>query len=185
MYDARRIGAGRWQAKERLASICSVICLWAATAGTRPGGVGPQGARGWAIAAQESHDSRPLSPSVSPRPLDSASILRQAQLDLRDFHRRYRIIVGQQAVTTPDFLCKHQVFPYCYGPENGRMPYGAPLAAIPMAYPTADPVIPRDLRKRVHSQYERAMRKLDDAQRKLPGDRWIVGQRVLHRIGDQ
>jgi hypothetical protein len=116
---------------------------------------------------------------------DSERTLHEAQVALRFFQRRYRIFVGQSAPLRVAYSCTSDVPPYCYGPDNGGIPYGWNLGALPVAFPTADTVVPKDLRKKVQGFLKEALKDLDALQKKSPGDRWIVGQRVFQRVGDR
>jgi hypothetical protein len=51
-----------------------------------------------------------------------------------------------------------------------------------MAFRTAGAAIPEPQRGFVQDQLDRMLKKLEDANRKIPGDRWIAGQRVLHLV---
>jgi hypothetical protein len=151
--------------------VASILALLSAL--VVPRGVGARADRGGSIHTP-----------AAPTPTDSVTILRGAKHALRVFHTDYRYVADLSPPGRAQFTCEQTVWPYCFGPQNGRVPYGWPLAALPVQLPTNDPAMPRDLRRTIQGITEQVLRALDNAQKKLPGDHWLVGQRVFHRAGN-
>ena len=113
----------------------------------------------------------------------SISVHRSARHSLSFFHMRYRLWQNQYVDPMPAFFkCEKLVPPYCYGPSNGSLPFGAPGLAHPVLLRTDPSVLPPKLVKRMDYEVVKLLRELDAAQKKIPGDKWIMGQRVFHRV---
>jgi hypothetical protein len=110
---------------------------------------------------------------------DSLYTLRQAKHSLRFFHTRYRNFHNQIDIRSAPFKCENAIASFCFGPANGSLPFGAPRYAMPVMFRNMPGVLDRLLVKRVNAMVTQLMRELDAAQKRLPGDRWIVGQRVF------
>ncbi len=113
----------------------------------------------------------------------SISVHRSARHALSFFHMRYRLWQNQYVEPmTAFFKCEKVVEPYCYGPANGSLPFGAPGLAHPVLLRTDPSVLSPKLAKRMDYEVVSLLRALDAAQKKIPADKWIMGQRVFHRV---
>ena len=114
---------------------------------------------------------------------DSIRALREAKIALRAY---YKTTVGPMArVFAPmmpiDFFCEEEVFPYCFGVRNGGVPPGS-YGTLPIEFSTSKPRILEPMRKTFERVYRHYMRQLAESQARVPGDRWINGQRVFHLV---
>jgi hypothetical protein len=124
---------------------------------------------------------RPRKP-VSPR--DSLWTLRTAQNRLQVFNERVRLYAEQESNTWPiDFYCENMLPPFCYGPANGGVEAGhADGIGLPLFFRTAPGVVEKRVEKTLAAYYRYLMNELQKAYVKIPGDRWLVGQRIFHTV---
>jgi hypothetical protein len=121
----------------------------------------------------------PVTSALTPR--DSVGTLRTAQHALRLFFIRFRTYANTIPPLAAMFVCEKSVGAYCVGPLNGKLPF-AFFGALPVEFRAMPTEVPRPLRRKVNSLVADLMKSLDNAQKKLPGDRWIMGQRVFHLV---
>ncbi len=137
-------------------------------------------------AAVGAHAAEPLNNGGSLRAemarADSVRNLRDAKRALRRYwqlvNHEYQVHVGPRPVA---LSCEQQLGGYCYGPRNGSVAFGG-LSTIPVEYMMADFSVKTRSRKLTRELFTRMITALDKAQEVAPGDRWIMGQRVLHRV---
>jgi hypothetical protein len=121
-----------------------------------------------------------LAQQAGSRP-DSARIHQEAVLALRNYTRAmddWRVLRHAPQI---DFFCEHQVWPYCFGLQNGGIAPGN-YGTQRVEFRTSAEAIPQFMRSTFDRIARRLFTGLDDAQRKLPGDGWVAGQRVFHQI---
>jgi hypothetical protein len=120
---------------------------------------------------------------------ESVYTLRGAQTALKVFHMRFREIIDpdfgprfRSWIQAAPLVCENVVPPYCFGPLNGKVAFGAPLYANPVEFKTAEMMVPDYLERGINAQVRILLRAFDDAQKKLPSDRWLAGQRTFHLV---
>ena len=113
---------------------------------------------------------------------DSVRNLRDAKRALRRYwhlaNTEYRVHTAPFPV---DVGCEQQLGPYCYGPRNGDVAFGG-HSTLPVEYMMADFSVMSRSRGKTRELFTAFITALDGAQATAPGDRWIMGQRVLHRV---
>jgi hypothetical protein len=112
---------------------------------------------------------------------DSARILRGAEIELRNFTRDLGTWSILRFAPTVEFACEEDRWPYCFGFSNGGVSPGT-YGTRRVEFRTSEQSIPRFMLARFDAIFRRHFARLDEAQSKLPGDRWLVGQRVFHHV---
>ena len=131
--------------------------------------------------------------------VDSARTLREAKLAARNYWRRlvppspltglspfydiydHKRPFGRDAeggLFLPAAICERQIGAFCYGPRNGNLMYNG-STSIPVAHRIADRSVMSVYRRVVPRLHRDVLRKLDQFQAAIPGDRWIMGHRVF------
>ena len=114
---------------------------------------------------------------------DSVRNLRAAKLAVRRYWNVADTfwVVHRPPVAAGITLCGHQIGRYCYGRDNGGVVFGG-RSTVPVEFVFADFSVMRVKRQAMARLYADVIRALDAAQARAPGDRWIMGQRVLQRV---
>jgi hypothetical protein len=120
---------------------------------------------------------------------DSLNNVREAERALRRYwslatgfwgvHERPRLGSPTYVI---EAMCEYPLGNYCHGPTNGQLAFGSRVATMPVEFLMSDRAVIRNKRGITKQLFTEAMAKLDRAQEVAPGDRWITGQRVFHRV---
>ena len=112
---------------------------------------------------------------------DSARIHQSAVIALRNYTRDIDQWGVLRYAPRVEFSCETEVWPYCFGLNNGGYRAGQ-YGTQRLEFRTAEEAIPKFMQSRFNQIFRRRMDALDEAQKKIPGDRWLVGQRVFHQL---
>ena len=123
------------------------------------------------------------SPPPDAQRVDSARNLRVAKSAVRHYWNVADTfwVVHRQPAAALVAHCGHQIGRYCYGADNGGLIFGG-RNTLPVEFMFADFSVMRIKRRAMARLYSDVIRALDRAQDAAPGDRWIMGQRVLQRV---